>query len=165
MNEVAGSRARCELAIRTPAHFAYAGQHVRDGLLLAMMVNSRASAGVDLEHAAPHRRFDAELRRNGGQAFRAGRLQCPLSEFRRVNNADCGGVAHRLNWVRRSKACDFDRGFASELSRAERKSLSYVGRRVVRWLRELKRWYGPNASTFLEAMDLDKQLHRRARRA
>jgi hypothetical protein len=23
----------------------------------------------------------------------------------------------------------------------------------VRWLRELKRWYGPNASTFLEAMD------------
>ena len=106
MNEIAGLRARREFAVRTPTHFAYARQHICDGLLLAMMVNSRASARVDLEHAAPHRRFDAQLRRNGGQAFRARRLQCPLIEFRRVNNADRGGIAYRFNWVRRSKARD-----------------------------------------------------------
>src|SRR5271156_181123 len=98
MDEIAGLLARREFAIRAPAHFAYARQHVRDGLLLAMMVNSRASARVDLEYAAPHRRFDAELRRNGGQAFRAGRLQCALVEFTRVNNMDCRGIAHRFHW-------------------------------------------------------------------
>jgi hypothetical protein len=71
-----------------------------------MIMDSRASAVHDFEQTVRQRRFDAELRRNGGQAFRARRLQCPLSEFRSVNNADCGGVAHRFNWARRSKARD-----------------------------------------------------------
>ena len=62
MNEIASLRARCEFAIRAPAHFAHTRQHICDGLLLAMMVNSGASARLDLEHAAQHRRFDAELR-------------------------------------------------------------------------------------------------------
>jgi hypothetical protein len=39
-----------------------------------MMMDSRASALLDFEQAAPQRRFDGELRRNGGQAFRARRL-------------------------------------------------------------------------------------------
>jgi hypothetical protein len=34
-----------------------------------MMTDSRASTLLDFEQAAPQRRFDAELRRNGGQAF------------------------------------------------------------------------------------------------
>ena len=106
MNEIARLRASAAFAIRTPAHFAYTGQHISDGLLLAIVVNSRAGARLDLEHAAPHRRFDAELRRNCSLAFRAAGLQRALVEFRRVNNADCGGIAHRFNWVRRSKARD-----------------------------------------------------------
>ena len=97
VNEVAGSRARCELTVRPPTHFACARQRIRDGLLLAMVVNSRAGARLDLEHAAPHRRFDAELRRNRSLAFRAGRLQCAPVEFTRVNNTDCRRIAHRFN--------------------------------------------------------------------
>ena len=93
-------------AIRAPAHFAYARQHICDGLLLAMMVNSRASARLDLEQAAPHRRFDAELRRNGGLAFRAGRLQCALVEFTGVNDTNCRRIAHRFTRGYRSKARD-----------------------------------------------------------
>jgi hypothetical protein len=31
----------------------------------------------------------------------------------------------------------------------------------VRWLRVLKRWYAPNASTLLEGADLGQQLLRR----
>src|ERR1700733_7128091 len=106
VDEIAGLRARREFAALAPAHFAYAGQHICDGLLLAIVVNSRAGVRLDLEHAAPHRRFDAELRRNCSLAFRAAGLQRALVEFRRVNNADCGGIAHRFNWVRRSKARD-----------------------------------------------------------
>src|ERR1700689_2667029 len=104
VDEIAGLRARREFAALAPAYFAYAGQHICDGLLLAMMVNSGAGARLDLEHAAPHRRFDAELRRDGGQAFRARRLQRALVEFTGVNDTDCGGIAHQFNWVRRSKA-------------------------------------------------------------
>src|ERR1700729_1999226 len=107
MNEVAGSRARCKFAIRAPAHFAYAGQHICDGLLLAMMVNTGASARLDLEHAAPHRRFDAELRRDGGQAFRARRLKCAPVEFTGVNDTNYRRIAHRFTrWCYRSKARD-----------------------------------------------------------
>ena len=65
MNEIADSRARCELAVRSPTHFAHAQQHICDGLLLAMMMNSRAGALLDLEQAAPQCRIDAELRRDG----------------------------------------------------------------------------------------------------
>ena len=96
MNEIARLRASAAFAIRAPAHFAYAGQHMGDGLLLAMMVNTGASARLNLEHAAPHRRFDAELRRNCSLAFGAGRLQCALVEFTRVNNTDCRRIVHRL---------------------------------------------------------------------
>src|SRR5882757_1757460 len=61
-----------------------------------MMVNSRTGTLLDLKQAAPQRRFDAELRRNGRPAFRARRLQSTLVEFERVNNTDCGGSAHRF---------------------------------------------------------------------
>ena len=54
-----------------------------------MMMDFRASTLLDFEQAAPQRRFDAELRRNSGQAFRARRLQCAPVEFTRVNNTDC----------------------------------------------------------------------------
>src|SRR5271170_3798255 len=116
MDEIAGLRARREFAIRAPAHFAYARQHVRDGLLLAMMVNSRASARVDLEQAAPHRRFDAELRRNCSLAFRAGRLQCALVEFTGVNDTNCRRIAHRFTRGYRSKARDPIAAFRTNLA-------------------------------------------------
>jgi hypothetical protein len=56
--------------------------------------------------AAPHRRFDAELRRNCSLAFGAGRLQCAPVEFTRVNNTDCRRSAHRFNGGYHSKARD-----------------------------------------------------------
>ena len=106
MNEIARLRASAALAIRASAHFAYAGQHICDGLLLAMMVNTGASARLDLEHAAPHRRFDAELRRNCSLAFRAGRLQGAPVEFTRMNDTNCRRIAHRYTRGYRSKARD-----------------------------------------------------------
>src|SRR6202022_2357812 len=96
VNEIAGLRARDEFAVRAPTHFAYARQNVCDGMLYAVMVNARPSALLDLEHARPQLRFDAGLRRNCGQALRAGRLQRALIEFRRANDADGRGTAHRL---------------------------------------------------------------------
>ena len=96
MNEITGLRAIVEFAIRAPAHFAHARQNVCDGLLRAVVVNPRASARLDLEHAAPHRRIDAELRRNRGLAFRARRLLGAPIEFGRVNNSYRGGIAHRF---------------------------------------------------------------------
>ena len=69
MNEIAGLGTRCELAVQTPPHFAHAGQNVCNGLLHAMMVNSRPGARLYLEQAAPHRRMDAELRRKRGLAL------------------------------------------------------------------------------------------------
>ena len=128
VNEIAGLRTRCEFAVRAPPHFTHARQNVCNGLLRAMMVNSRAGARLYLEYAAPHRRFDAELRRNRGLALRAGRLQRALVEFTRVNNTDCRGIAHRFIGGYRSKARDPIASFANELSRVERNSLSYVGR-------------------------------------
>jgi hypothetical protein len=71
-----------------------------------MMVNSGASARLDLEQAAPHRRFDAELRRNCSLAFRAGRLQRALVEFTRVSNTNNRRIAHRFTRGYRSKARD-----------------------------------------------------------
>jgi hypothetical protein len=106
VNEISSPRARCKVAVRAPTHFACARQHICDGLLLAMMVNSRASARLDLEQAAPHRRLDAELRRNCSLAFRAGRLQRALVEFTGVNDTNCRRIAHRFNRGYRSKACD-----------------------------------------------------------
>src|SRR6202041_3075957 len=129
VNEIAGLRARCEFAALAPTHFAYAGQHICDGLLLAMMVNTGASARLDLEHTAPHRRFDAELRRNCSLAFRAGRLQGAPVEFTWMNDTDCRRIAHRFTRGYRSKSSRSNRGFASEFNRVDRKSLSYIGRR------------------------------------
>ena len=137
MNEIAGPRAPCEFAVR-----GYTGQHICDCLLLAMMVNTGASARFDLEHAALHRRFDAELRRNGGLALRAGRLQRALVEFTGVNNTNCRRIAHRFTRGSSLESSRSKRGFANEFSRVNRDSLSYVGRRcVVHWLGEPKRWY------------------------
>jgi hypothetical protein len=129
VDEIAGLRARREFAALAPAYFAYAGQHICDGLLLAMMVNSGAGARLDLEHAAPHRRFDAELRRNCSLAFRAGRLQRAPVEFTGVNDTNCRRIAHRYTRGYRSISSRSNRGFANEFSRVERDSLSYVGRR------------------------------------
>jgi predicted secreted protein len=39
----------------------------------------------------------AELLRNGGQAFRAGRLQCAPVEFTGVDNTDRRRIFHRFN--------------------------------------------------------------------
>ena len=49
VNEIAGLRTRCEFAVQAPPHFAHARQNVRDGLLHAVMVNSRAGARLYLE--------------------------------------------------------------------------------------------------------------------
>src|SRR5277367_1940210 len=122
VNEIACLRARCEFAVRAPTHFGYARQNVCDGLLLAMMVNPCAGAWLDLEQAAPKRRCDAELRRNGGQAFRARCLQCALIEFTRVNNADCKRIAHRFTRGYRSTSSRSNRGFTNEFSRVDRNS-------------------------------------------
>ena len=131
MNEIARLRASAAFAFRAPAHFAYAGQHICDGLLLAMMVNSRTGTLLDLKQAAPQRRFDAELRRNCSLAFRAGRLQRALVEFRRVNDTDCRGIAHRFQRGYHSKARDQSRP-RHESSSVKCSSLSYVGRRGSR---------------------------------
>ena len=117
MNEIAGLRARCEFAALAPTHFAYAGQHICDGLLLAMMVNSGAGTRLDLERAAPHRRFDAELRRNCSLAFRAGRLQGAPVEFTGMNDTNCRRIAHRYTRGYRSKARDPIATFRTNLAR------------------------------------------------
>ena len=117
MNEIASLRARCEFAIRAPAHFAHTRQHICDGLLLAMMVNSGAGTRLDLEHAAPHRRFDAELRRNCSLAFRAGRLQGAPVEFTGMNDTNCRRIAHRYTRGYRSKARDPIATFRTNLAR------------------------------------------------
>src|SRR5271167_4830960 len=130
MNEISGLRACCEFGPRAPTHFAYARQHICDGLLLAMMMDSSARALFDLEQAAPQRRFDAELRRNCRLAFRAGRLQRALVEFTGVNDTNCRRIAHRFTRGYRSISSRSNRGFADEFSRVERNSLSYVGRRA-----------------------------------
>ena len=55
--------------------------------LLAMMMDSRLSALLDFEQAAPQRRFDAELRRNGAaRRSEPGVCSVPLSNFTRLNN-------------------------------------------------------------------------------
>ena len=86
MDEIAGLCTRGEFTVRAPTHVAYARHDICDGLLHPVMVNPRASARLDLEHAAPHRRIDAELRRNRGLAFRTGRLLSALVEFTRMND-------------------------------------------------------------------------------
>jgi hypothetical protein len=116
VNEIAGFRARCELAVRAPTHFAYARQHICDGLLLAMMVNSRAGTLLDLKQAAPQRRFDAELRRNCSLALRAGRLQRALVEFTGVNDTNCRRIAHRFTRGYRSMSSRSDHGSQRNLA-------------------------------------------------
>ena len=53
MNETAGLGARGELAVRAPTDFAYTRQHICDGLLLAMMVNSVRAPGLTLKTNRP----------------------------------------------------------------------------------------------------------------
>ena len=51
MNEIAGARMRDQFPSRTPAHFATAEKHVRDGVLWTMVMNSSFRFRFDLEQA------------------------------------------------------------------------------------------------------------------
>jgi hypothetical protein len=119
VNEIAGLGARGEFAVRAPTDFAYTRQHICDGLLLAMMVNSVRAPGLALKQTAPQRRFDAKFGRNSGQALRAGRLQSALIELRKVNNTDCRGIVHQFNPWLSSMSSRFDGSSVLELSRKE----------------------------------------------
>ena len=88
MDEIAGFRARAVFSPRAPADFADARQDVCDRLLLSMMVNSRTGSRLDLEQPAPQRRFDAELRRDRGQAHGAWRLCRSFVESGWADNAN-----------------------------------------------------------------------------
>jgi hypothetical protein len=79
MNEVTSSSGRQVFPARTPADFADARQDVSDRLLLAVMVNSGAGARLDFEQRAPHRRFDAEPRRDAARRSEPGVRAVPLS--------------------------------------------------------------------------------------
>jgi hypothetical protein len=154
VNEIAGLRARCEFAVRAPTHFAYARQHICDGLLLAMMGELPYGCPGLTSNKPPHN-VDSTPSCGATAAWRfePGVCSVPLSnsEGRTIRIAE-ESLIDPPGF--RSKAPRSDRGFASEFSRVERNSLSYIGRRgsCVR-LREPKRWYAPNASTLSELAD------------
>ena len=94
MDEIAGLRARCELTSCTPAYLADAGQHVGNRLLLSMMMNSGPRSRFNLEQAAPDRRRDADVQRDGGATFGARRLCSSKIELIWADDANCSGPAH-----------------------------------------------------------------------
>jgi hypothetical protein len=53
MQEVSGTHGTLVLAAFTPADQGFAFEHIDDGLLIAVMMDSGARAWLDLEHAGP----------------------------------------------------------------------------------------------------------------
>src|SRR3978361_1187768 len=94
MNEIAGLPPRRRFGCFAPANFADAGEHVGDGLLLSMMMDSRPGSRLHLEQASPDRRGDAERPRDGGATFGARRLRCSWIEFSRTDDVDRGRKTH-----------------------------------------------------------------------
>lgn len=97
MDEVAGLRARAMFASRAPADLADPRQDIGNRLLLAMMVDARASSRPDLEQPAPHLRWDAELRRDCGKAHGARRLRRSWIERGWADNANAGMSSNHVH--------------------------------------------------------------------
>jgi len=94
MNEIAGLRSSNRFSPRAPTDFADPGQNVGDGLLLSVMMDTRARSGGHREEAAPDCRCDTERGCNRGAALGPWRLCRLLIELSRAHNADRRGKAH-----------------------------------------------------------------------
>src|SRR5690242_5715020 len=94
MDEIAGSGLRGEFPALAPAHLAGALEHVGDGLLLAMVMNSGPPSRLDDEDSAPQRGLDTARRRDRRRALRARRLRGTAIELRRTDDRDREIFAH-----------------------------------------------------------------------
>src|SRR5258708_16726535 len=74
IEEVARVQGGIELPPLAPPNIGRAVKHVRDGVLLTVMVDCRAGTGFNTKDATPHGRVYASLRMNGCETLRSGRL-------------------------------------------------------------------------------------------
>src|ERR1700757_3096350 len=61
VDEIASIRGRAGLAVLAPTNYTLSLEHVRDRLLLSVMMNTCPGARLDNEYASPKRRFDAHV--------------------------------------------------------------------------------------------------------
>jgi hypothetical protein len=97
MDEIASVRAGAVFTSRAPADLADARQNIGNRLLFAVMVDARASSGPDLEQPAPHLRWDAELRRDCGEAHGARGLRRFWIEGGWTDNANAGIFSNHVH--------------------------------------------------------------------
>jgi hypothetical protein len=94
MNEVARLCMRDKLALGSPAYVAVSREYVRNRLLISVMVDSRAGAGLDFKSAAPQGRIYGKFGRNRGSAFRTRCLCGTEVELLWADNADRLELSH-----------------------------------------------------------------------
>jgi hypothetical protein len=73
VEKIASADPSLRFSALAPAHQRFALQGIDDGFLLAVVVNTGASAGFDEKNFTPEAGLDAAMR-NGRETLRAGRL-------------------------------------------------------------------------------------------